>query len=66
MEKFLLYLIEEPVQYSGELEKKSTRKRLAGSAKDRASFFHISMLDSLSYLETNRDSFQFFSILVIK
>ena len=65
MEKFLLYLIEEPVQYRGEL-KKSIRKRLAGPAKDKVSFFCISMLDSLSYLETNRDSFQFFSILVIK
>jgi len=65
LEKFLLYLIEEPVQYRGELEK-STRKRLAGPAKDRVSSFCISMLDSLSYLETNRDSFQFFSILVIK
>ena len=50
----------------GELEKKSTRKRLAGPANDRASSFYISMLDSLSYLETNRDSFQFLSILVIK
>ena len=50
----------------GDLEKKSTRKRLAGPANDRASSFYISMLDSVSYLETNRDSFQFFSILVIK
>ena len=66
MEKFLLYLIEEPVQYRGELKKKSIRKRLAGPAKDKVSFFCISMLDSFSYLETNRDSFQFFSILVIK
>lgn len=66
MEKFLLYLIDEPVWYRGELEKKSTRKRLAGPANDRASSFYISMLDSLSYLKTNRDSFQFFSILVIK